>query len=374
MKSVIWQNLTSQAESFTGSHHRSWQDSQSPIKRNVWPILKFLQGKSQHVALATEADSWNPPGVLRGSSFSLTYFCPDVIQSPLTLCWTPGEGGADKRIPTKTTSPPLSCSRRVLGGTKKKGEWKGGGLEEHRRALSCRNGGCLSFANPVLLPSPPQTTLSPGPNSVKKPASLPADLPFMSSYNPDCLCLPAGPVFSFTCTCICRPFPKPKFLEERFKWEGTYIHLWLSHVDMWQKSSQYYKANILQLKINIFFKNPKFLESTAHIWGLSAVATSWHVLITHISSDFKDSSKTSFPWSRLPSTQPTPLHPLSTRRRNYSTYRYQDLSGTPHKAKSSVLALFRRWEADLYGRNKELAQLRSRTTLAADEKSPNQSG
>ena len=177
----------------------------------------------------------HPLGVLRGSSFSLTYFHPDVIQSPLTLCWTPGGGGADKRIPTKTPSPPLPCSVRVWGRTEKKGMWKRGGLEAHRRALSPRNGGSLSFAPSVLLPSPPLTTLSPGPNSVKKPASLPAALPFMSSYNPDCPCLPAGLVFSFTCTCICHPFPKPKFLEGRFKREGTYIHLWLIHVAIWQK-------------------------------------------------------------------------------------------------------------------------------------------
>ena len=39
----------------------------------------------------------------------------------------------------------------------------------------------------------------------------------------------------------------------RFKKEGTYVHLWLIHVDVWQKSNQYCKA-INQLKINIFKK------------------------------------------------------------------------------------------------------------------------
>ena len=37
-----------------------------------------------------------------------------------------------------------------------------------------------------------------------------------------------------------------------FKREGTHVHLWLIHVDVWQKSNQYYKPIINQLKI--FFK------------------------------------------------------------------------------------------------------------------------
>ena len=32
--------------------------------------------------------------------------------------------------------------------------------------------------------------------------------------------------------------------------EGTYVYLWLIHVDIWQKTTQYCKAIILQLKIN----------------------------------------------------------------------------------------------------------------------------
>ena len=38
----------------------------------------------------------------------------------------------------------------------------------------------------------------------------------------------------------------------RFKREGTYVYLRLIHVDVLQKSTQYYKAIILQLKINKF--------------------------------------------------------------------------------------------------------------------------
>ena len=37
---------------------------------------------------------------------------------------------------------------------------------------------------------------------------------------------------------------------ERFKREGTFVYLWSIHVDLWQKSIQYCKAVIIQLKIN----------------------------------------------------------------------------------------------------------------------------
>ena len=37
---------------------------------------------------------------------------------------------------------------------------------------------------------------------------------------------------------------------ERFKREGSYICLWLTHVVVWQKPTQYCKAINLQLKIN----------------------------------------------------------------------------------------------------------------------------
>ena len=34
----------------------------------------------------------------------------------------------------------------------------------------------------------------------------------------------------------------------RFKRKGTYVYLWLIHVDIWQKPTQLYKAIILQFK------------------------------------------------------------------------------------------------------------------------------
>ena len=39
----------------------------------------------------------------------------------------------------------------------------------------------------------------------------------------------------------------------RFK-EGTYVYLWLIHVDIWLKPTQYCKAINLQLKVNKFKK------------------------------------------------------------------------------------------------------------------------
>ena len=40
----------------------------------------------------------------------------------------------------------------------------------------------------------------------------------------------------------------------RFKREGTYVCLWLIHADIWQRPTQYCKAIILQLKINLKIK------------------------------------------------------------------------------------------------------------------------
>ena len=37
----------------------------------------------------------------------------------------------------------------------------------------------------------------------------------------------------------------------RFKREGTYVYLWLIHVDIWQKITKFCKAIILQLKRNV---------------------------------------------------------------------------------------------------------------------------
>ena len=43
--------------------------------------------------------------------------------------------------------------------------------------------------------------------------------------------------------------------------EGTYVYLWLIHVDIWQKTTKFCKAIILQLKN---FKNQKKKKETQH--------------------------------------------------------------------------------------------------------------
>ena len=32
------------------------------------------------------------------------------------------------------------------------------------------------------------------------------------------------------------------------EWRGTHVYVWLIHIDVWYKPSQYYKVVILQLK------------------------------------------------------------------------------------------------------------------------------
>ena len=44
---------------------------------------------------------------------------------------------------------------------------------------------------------------------------------------------------------------------QQFRREGTYLYLWLIHVDIEQKPIQYCKAIILQLKVNTLKKKKK---------------------------------------------------------------------------------------------------------------------
>ena len=71
--------------------------------------------------------------------------------------------------------------------------------------------------------------------------------------------------FHFQICCITqgtqtRALKQPRGVRWRFKREGTYVYLWLIHVDVWQKPTQYCKAIILQLKI-IFKKENKKRDS-----------------------------------------------------------------------------------------------------------------
>ena len=49
-------------------------------------------------------------------------------------------------------------------------------------------------------------------------------------------------------------------LEGRFKREDTHVDLWLVHVDVWQKPTQYCKTIIFQIKINNFKNINKILK------------------------------------------------------------------------------------------------------------------
>ena len=47
-----------------------------------------------------------------------------------------------------------------------------------------------------------------------------------------------------------RALRPPRGVGVGIKSEGTYVYLWLMHVDVWQKPTQYWTSIILQLKIN----------------------------------------------------------------------------------------------------------------------------
>ena len=51
----------------------------------------------------------------------------------------------------------------------------------------------------------------------------------------------------------------------RFKREGTYIYLWLIHVDVWQNPTQFCKVIILQLKINKSIKTKSIISPLSQI-------------------------------------------------------------------------------------------------------------
>ena len=64
-------------------------------------------------------------------------------------------------------------------------------------------------------------------------------------------------------------------MEGKFKREGTYVHLWLIHVDVWQKSNKYYKAIILQLN-RVLKKRQK--DRMRQCKYLKYPQGSWHVV------------------------------------------------------------------------------------------------
>ena len=49
--------------------------------------------------------------------------------------------------------------------------------------------------------------------------------------------------------------------------EGTYVHLWLIHVDVWKKPTQHWKAIVLQLKINKLYILKTEIEYRKQTYG-----------------------------------------------------------------------------------------------------------
>ena len=114
----------------------------------------------------------------------------------------------------------------------------------------------------------------------------------------------------------------------RFRREGTYVYLWLIHVDVWRKPTQYCKAFILQLKINkLNYKKKKKWPllplscSAKHSLPSPVQAQGWCVLSQQQGLDqgqlnkliefaisrwvSGESSQAAFSW---PSTQGFPIH------------------------------------------------------------------
>ena len=54
----------------------------------------------------------------------------------------------------------------------------------------------------------------------------------------------------------------------RFKGNRTYVHLLLIHADVWQKSNQYCKAIILQLKTNVM-EEEMAMDPSILAWNIS---------------------------------------------------------------------------------------------------------
>ena len=70
----------------------------------------------------------------------------------------------------------------------------------------------------------------------------------------------------------------------------TYTYVWLNHVDVWQKPTQYYKAIILQLKMNTLFKNVEITVILVYYYFL---------LCKHISSFIKEKEHKRFLLQKL---------------------------------------------------------------------------
>ena len=80
---------------------------------------------------------------------------------------------------------------------------------------------------------------------------------------------------------------QPSGMRWEGRWEGgqdggTHVHLWLIHVNVWEKSSQYYKLMILQLKqINNFFLKHKHHFANKGPYSQGIVVIVWMRELDH---------------------------------------------------------------------------------------------
>ena len=57
----------------------------------------------------------------------------------------------------------------------------------------------------------------------------------------------------------------------RFEREGIYVYLWLIHADVWQKTTHFCKAIILQLKNKLINNNKKFYASQTNQYNVGGL-------------------------------------------------------------------------------------------------------
>ena len=76
-----------------------------------------------------------------------------------------------------------------------------------------------------------------------------------------------------------------KKVEGRLEREGTHVYLWLIHVDVWQKPTQFCKTIILQVRNKYFFKKRLCSLFKCMTWA----ETLWASLSVYLTSNPDDS-------------------------------------------------------------------------------------
>ena len=97
----------------------------------------------------------------------------------------------------------------------------------------------------------------------------------------------------------------------RFKREGTYVYVWLIHIEVWQKIAKFCKAIILQWKINKCIKHFKSMDTLDiyrnNIWLLPSKENKCHFLkrLTQMREILTDSYRVPVPSGPVTARVPT---------------------------------------------------------------------